>query len=437
MAMAARGSADRRTAPERRQTNSPMHLLYITYGYKPAYRLGGPIWSVSALAEGMARRGHKVTVFATNSNLDEDLDVPVDQPVEVDGVEVWYFRRTEPIKDHLPWFKYLSQSSGYMYTPALRGVMQTMLPDVDIVHTHMPYTYPSRVGAQLAIAANKPLFYHQRGVYHPEQLKYRKWKKRLYVDLVEKPIMRRATGLIALTPDEIDSFKALGVKTPIHLVPNGIEVEKFRRVPRAGSLTSLGITDAQKVILFMGRIHPIKDPGLLIDAFIKLAEGKSTAVLVMAGSDEHGLLAGLRARVEAKNLSSRFIAPGMVTGDQKLDLLARADVFVLSSVGEGLSMATLEALASGTPVVISKECNLGVVAEAGAGAVVERNAGIFAEAIGRFLADPDLRAGAGQRAYALARDKFGWPAILQKLEDIYRDALGARTEQAEDRAPRQ
>ncbi len=121
----------------------------------------------------MARRGHKVTVFATNSNLDEDLDVPVDQPVEVDGVEVWYFRRTQPTRIICPGLNTCRDRSGYMYTPALRGVMQTMLPDVDIVHTHMPYTYPSRVGAQLAIAANKPLFYHQRGVYHPEQLKYR------------------------------------------------------------------------------------------------------------------------------------------------------------------------------------------------------------------------------------------------------------------------
>ena len=78
-----------------------MHILYVTHGYKPAYRIGGPIWSVSAVAEGMVARGHRVTVFTTNSNLDEDLDVPVDRPVLVDGVEVWYFRRRDPIKKYL------------------------------------------------------------------------------------------------------------------------------------------------------------------------------------------------------------------------------------------------------------------------------------------------------------------------------------------------
>ena len=56
-----------------------MHILYVAHGYKPAYRLGGPVWSISALAEGMVARGHEVTVFAPNGNVDEDLDVPVGQ----------------------------------------------------------------------------------------------------------------------------------------------------------------------------------------------------------------------------------------------------------------------------------------------------------------------------------------------------------------------
>jgi len=59
-------------------TEAPLHILYAVHGYKPAYRVGGPILSVSAAAETLVRKGHQVTVFTTNSNLDEDLDVPVD-----------------------------------------------------------------------------------------------------------------------------------------------------------------------------------------------------------------------------------------------------------------------------------------------------------------------------------------------------------------------
>src|SRR5262245_10113191 len=141
-----------------------MHILHVTLGYKPAYQLGGPIPIVAALAEGMVARGHQVTVFATNGNGDVDLDVPTDRAVDVDGVSVWYFRRTEPLREHLPWLKYLSQSIGFLYTPDLVPVMRSMIESIDVVHTHMPFVYPTQAAARLAIASGRPLFYSQQGV---------------------------------------------------------------------------------------------------------------------------------------------------------------------------------------------------------------------------------------------------------------------------------
>jgi glycosyltransferase involved in cell wall biosynthesis len=413
-----------------------MHILHVTIGYKPAWRLGGPIASVAALAEGMAARGHDVTVFATNSNADEDLDVPTDRAVKFDGVDVWYFRRQEPLKRYFPWAKYLSQSVGYMYTPDLAAVMRSMLPLIDVVHTQMPFIYPTQAAARLALAAEKPLFYSQRGAFDPARLRFRGWKKAAYIRLVERPIMRRATGLVALTPEEIESFRALDGGTPIHLVPNGIEIDDFRRVPRPGALAGLGISEAHAVILFMARVHATKGPDLLVEAFIRVAREHPAAVLVMAGNDEQTLLPHLRARLAERGLAGRLIAPGLVAGEQKLDLLARADLFVLPSIGEGHSMATLEALASGTPAVLSRQCNLPIVAEAGAGAVVERSAEDLARAIGALLADRQAREQAGERAYRLARDRFGWAPALDRLEAIYAEALGrpvARIERSEIR----
>ena len=400
-----------------------MRILYVTPGYKPAYRLGGPIWSVSALAEGMAARGHDVTVFTPNGNGDEDLDVPTDRMVSVDGVAVRYFRREEPLKRYFPSIKYLSQSIGYLYTPDLLPILRGMLRSFDVVHTQMPFIYPTQAAARLAIKRHMPLFYSQRGLFGPSHLQFRALKKSLYIRLIERPIMRRATGLVALTPEEVRSFQAFGVKTPIHLVPNGIDVTRFRRSAVAGSLSELGISETDKVILFMARLHELKGPNLAVDAFIAIADRHPDAVLVLAGHDEQGLLPGVRARIGERNLTSRVIVPGMVDGERKLNLLARADVFVLPSAAEGLSMATLEALASGTPAIISRECNLPIVAEVGAGDVVGRTSGEFADALSRFLSNPATLQAAGERAYALARDHFGWTPILSRLEAIYSEAI--------------
>lgn len=404
-----------------------MHILYVSHAYKPAYRLGGPVWSISALAEGMAARGHRVTVFTTNGNGSEDLDVPTDRAVTVDGVTVRYFRREEPFKRYVPWFKYLSQSNGYLYTPDLVPEMRAMVGSVDVVHTQMPFVYPTQAAARLAIAGRRPLFYSQRGVFDPSRLQFRSWKKSLYVRLIERPIMRRATGLVALTPEEISSFQALGVKTPVHLVPNGIDVTRFRREPHPASMAALGINDAQQVVLFLARLHATKGPDVLVDAFIKIAAHHPEAVLVLAGSDEQGVIEGLRPRIDAAGLGARVICPGLITGERKLDLLARADLFALPSIGEGLSMAVLEALASATAVVISRECNLPIVESAGAGLVVARTVDDFARGLSSLLSERASLKAAGGRALVLARDQFGWAPILDRLEAIYTASIEGRT----------
>ena len=125
-----------------------MRILYAVHGYKPAYRIGGPILSVSATAENLVRKGHQVTVFTTNSNLDQDLDVPVDRPIDVNGVEVWYFRRKDVIQQYLPFVPYLSKSIGFLYCPRMKAELARHVPRVDVVHTHQPFIYPTYAAAQ-------------------------------------------------------------------------------------------------------------------------------------------------------------------------------------------------------------------------------------------------------------------------------------------------
>lgn len=406
-----------------------MHILYVVHGYKPAFRFGGPIWSVCAVAEEMVARGHRVTVFATNSNLNEDLDVPVDQPIQVDGVEVWYFKHLDLMRKYFWWLPYLSQSMGYLYAPAMRRAIIEILPSVDLVHTQMPFVYPGAIAGHLANSAHKPLFYNQRGSFHSERLKYRGLKKKLYIDLIEKPIMRKASGLIALTTEEVDSYRALGIQTPCHIIPNGIDIARFRRTARPDSLLDLQITSTSQVILFLGRLHPSKGVDLLVDAFSKIAVRHPDAVLVVAGPDEHGFAQELSNEAAQRNLTGRVILPGMVEGDRKIELLARSDLFVLPSTGEGFSIAILEALASGTPVIISPECHFPEVAQVGAGVIIERNVELLATAISKFLSDPQRLKTAADAAYTLARDHYGWIPIVDRLEKTYRSTIDQLNEE--------
>lgn len=397
-----------------------MRILFSTPGYKPAWRIGGPALSVAMLAESLVERGHEVVVFTTNTNFDRDLNVPTDRFVDVDGVRVRYFRREEPLKRFVPGIKYLSQSLGTLYAPEMAKALGETVPQMDVVHTHLPFVYPTLAAAQAASRCNVPYFYHQRGVFDPERLKFRALKKSLYLSLVEKPILRRATTLVALTDAERESFAALGVHTPCTVIPNGVHLPP-RRSEASDALAKreFGIESHHCVVLFMGRLHPIKGADRLLQAFERVAVDHPDALLVLAGPDEFAIERGFTERAKAAGLAERVRFPGMVTGPTKSALLHRADLFCLPSDAEGFSMAILEALAHSTAVVISPRCHFPAVADSGAGYIVDPTADALAGALRELLGQPQLLRQMGEAGRALVADHYTWDAVTTLMVDTY------------------
>ena len=389
-----------------------MKILYAVLGYKPAYRVGGPIHTVSAAAERLVRKGHEVVVFTTNSNLDEDLDVPTNQPIDVDGVQVWYFKHEEPIQKWLPFIPYLSKSIGFLYAPAMRAQLDRTVPSVDVVHTHMPFVYPTYAAGKAAIRHQKPLFYHQRGVFDPERLKFRGMKKRLYIKAIERPIMRRATTLIALTEAEVRSYRALGVQTPCRVIPNGVDIVDHQQSFDRSDYSFYNISPDEMVILFMARLHPIKGADRLIRAFLRIHSAFPKATLVMAGPDEWGIVEKFRQEIMSAGIGNRVLFPGMVTGETKQELLARADLFCLPSDAEGFSMAVLEAMAHKTAVLISPGCHFPAVESSCAGKVVPLSVDALASALSSLLADKKSLRVMGKSGYHLVKTEYTWDRTL-------------------------
>lgn len=401
-----------------------MRILFSVHGYKPAWRIGGPVISVSSLAETLVTQGHEVTVFTTNSNLDQDLDVPTDRIVDVQGVKVRYFRREEPLKRYLPNIKYLSQSIGTLYTPEMAAELQSVAGSVDLMHTHMPFVYPTLATARAAFRGRVPLFYHQRGVFDPERLKFRALKKLLYLSLIEKPILRKATTLIGLTEAERASYTALGVHTPCRVIPNGITLPPPASVERNEYLMrEMGIEPHRQLVLFMGRLHPIKGADRLLEAFARVAYRCPDAMLVLAGPDEFGIEAAFAAHAREAGLAARVMFPGMVSGERKSALLHRADLFCLPSDAEGFSMAILEALAHSTAVLISPRCFFPEVETVGAGRIVPPSVDQLEHALGELLAQPKALTTMGQAGRALVADRYTWQSVTSQMLDAYEEGI--------------
>jgi glycosyltransferase involved in cell wall biosynthesis len=297
--------------------------------------------------------------------------------------------------------------------------LDKLVPIADLVHTHLPFNYPTYAAAQAAFRHRKPLFYHQRGVFDPARLSFRSAKKRLYLDLIEKPILRRATTLIALTEAERQSYSLLGIKTRCSIIPNGVDAALYSRRYDRREMLNFGIREQDLVVLFMGRIHPIKGADILLDAFAELRDRVPSAVLVLAGPDEFGLEDRFKQKASSAGLSGRVLFPGMVEGARKLNLLGRADLFCLPSAAEGFSMAVLEALASHTAVLLSPGCNFSDVVTARAGRICDCTVEAIKSGLEAMLADKDELRSMGDRGRALVESRFTWDSVVDQLLDVY------------------
>lgn len=396
-----------------------LRILYVTPAYKPSYRIGGPIRSISSAAEKIAMKGHEVTVVTTNANLDQEVSVPLFRSVNVEGVRVWYFPRTEPLQKLFPFVPYVSRSMGFLYSPSLRRHLELEIPAADLVHTQMPFVYPTLAAGRAAFRYRIPLFYSQRGNYDPAHLQFRALKKKIYISLFERSIMKNATTLIALTETERASFREVAPSTPIEIVPNGVDVPRPRPDAPERIRRRFGIpTDAQ-VILFLGRLHPIKGAEKILESFLVVAPKHPNAFLIMAGPDEWRVEEHYREYVAAAGLSSRVVFAGMVEGEEKADILARADLLSLPSIGEGFSMAVLEGLASETAVMISPGCNFPEVEEAGAGVVVERAHIAMVTALEGLLSSSERLSVMGRAGRRLVEQHYSWDVITDRMLEVY------------------
>ncbi|MEW5882887.1 MAG: glycosyltransferase [Armatimonadota bacterium] len=393
-----------------------MRVLLTTVGYKPAWNIGGPVHTVVALAEGMARRGHEVWVAATDSNLTERLDVDTEAWHNLDGVRVRYFRMQDSWTKRIP-LDYFRKSNADYRAPGFARWLRGDAPRFDVVHSHLAFAHANRVAAVWCRERGVPFVYQQHGVFDPVRMRHRALKKRLAFALWERRVCESAAALIALTEYEAKTYRALGLSGRVAVIPNGVAPPGNPPPPGALLEHVPDISDEDVVALFLGRLHPTKGVDVAVEAFLRLDEPR--ARLVVAGPDEFGLREGLERRVREAGARVSFL--GSVAGELKGALLHRADLFVLPTVSEGFSIAVLEALAHGCPVLTTDGAHFPEIEQEGAGLLLPRTADAFAQAVAELAGNPERRKDMGASARRLVAERYTWERIVDRFEDLYKE----------------
>lgn len=359
-----------------------LKLLHVVPTYLPARRYGGPIVAVHGLCKALAARGHEIDVFTTNVDGEGVLDVPVGEPVTLDGVRVHYFRSEFP---RLYWSRSMPLRNVATY---------------DLVHSHAVYLWPGVAAARAARKAGVPYVISPRGMLVPELIRGKsRIVKTAWLQLVERRALAGAAAIHFTSQLEWDDARRTGLPLPSpFVVPNGIDVPPKPDVPRD-----------DHTLVFLGRINWKKGLDRVIEALQRLPGVR----FIAAGNDEESLTPTLIELAQKFGVADRVQFLGPVYGEAKHELLARATLFVLLSQSENFGNAVLEALAMETPAVLSPGVGL-------ADDVVRARAGaIGAESIAELLRDPARRAEMGGNGRALVESRFAWPRVAAEMEKEY------------------
>jgi glycosyltransferase involved in cell wall biosynthesis len=380
-----------------------MRILHVVPSYYPAVRYGGPIQSVHALATANVDRGHEVHVYTTNVDGPSNSQVPLGQPVDRDGVCVWYYATNMGRR------LYRSLDMGRALRSSLKGF--------DIVHLHSVFLWPTSAAARVARDVGVPYIVAPRGMLVKDLIQRKSSiAKRAWIALFERRNIDRAAAVHVTSEIESKELKELGFNPRrIALVPNGVELPPIES-PR-NSTTNAVSAQSRPVILFLGRVNWKKGIDRLIPAIVHVPE----AELVIAGNDEENYRPTLETLAERSGVAERVRFLGPVGNTEKWDLLRKAKMLVLPSYSENFGNVILEAMAVGCPVVVTPEVGLApTVRNANAGIVVEGTPEKLAAAINGLLQDRDQCRRMGEAGRRIATEQFSWDAIAGQMEQVYR-----------------
>jgi glycosyltransferase involved in cell wall biosynthesis len=233
---------------------------------------------------------------------------------------------------------------------------------------------------------------------------------------VERRTLARAAGFHATADLEAEEARKLGLPLPrVFVVPNGIDPEPPPAEALAASVRAL--LAGRPFLLYLGRLSWKKGLDRLIPALARVPD----TVLAVAGNDEEGIRPKLEALAREAGVAARVAFLGPVDGADKAALLHGCAALVLPSYSENFGNSVLEAMAAGRPVAVTPEVGLaGIVLEEKAGIVADGDPAGLGDALRALLADPGREA-MGGRGTEAARRRFGWAAVAEQMEGVYRE----------------
>jgi glycosyltransferase involved in cell wall biosynthesis len=381
-----------------------LRVLHVTPYFAPAFRYGGPPRSILGLCRSLADAGVDVEVFTTTANGPEPLP-PAAEGTTYEGVRVRYF----PIA----WPKRYWRGSG------LGASLGRAMADADLVHVHGLWNLTGWTAIARARAAGRPYVISPRGMLQPAAMRRHRVTKTAAYWTLERAHLRAAAFLHATS--FLEEYELAKCGPPVVAIPNGVTpgVVSAGAVERLRAQAQIDADD--EVVMFLGRLHPIKRLDLLAQAFAAVHRARPGARLVIAGPDEGGYRRQIEHVFAPIAHVTRWL--GAVDSETTSALFAASRALVQCSDSESFGMSVAEALTAGLPAIVTDRSPWSQIGTLGCGYSVAHEPAAIASAVLQILEHPAEGRAMGVRGKTWAHDVFGWAAIGRSMRDAYQHVV--------------
>ncbi|MBV9892942.1 MAG: glycosyltransferase [Chloroflexi bacterium] len=372
-----------------------------------AERYGGPSHAIVGMGRALCQAGVEVLIATTDADGSADrLSVPVGETLSWHDVPTVMFRRQ--------W------SEAFKYSAPLSRWLHDNVGNYDVVHIHAVFSHACLAAASASRRRDVPYIVRPLGTLDPWSLHQKANRKRALWQFGGKRMLKGAAAVHYTTlAEQTLAETGLGLQRGV-VIPLGVDDTLFEDA----SGEALQLCDGAPYVLVLGRLHPKKGLERFIDAFLEATEdsGLGRWRLAIAGDGEPAYVAGLRQSVQRHDTAAKVQFVGWLTGERKAAALREAQLLALPSHQENFGIVVAEALACGTPVLISEFVNLAdEIRRAGAGWIVPLEHSAVVDALRQALRNDDARGVRGRAGRELARARFTWNSVGAQLAGLYSD----------------
>jgi glycosyltransferase involved in cell wall biosynthesis len=286
---------------------------------------------------------------------------------------------------------------------------EVTLRHVDIIHNHSLWMMPNVYAGSVVKNSQCRLVVSPRGTLSEYALKLNALQKKIFWRIFQGPALANASCFHATAECEYEDIRRVGFKQPVCIIPNGIDLPSFEKKHQGN----------RKQVLFLGRIHPKKGVDILLRSWQMVESRFPDWDLHIVGPDNGGYLDEMQLLAKKLQLN-RTIFTGPLFGENKLNAYRSANLFVLPTHSENFGMTVAEALAAGTPAIVSKGAPWEGLRENGAGWWIDVGEEALVTCFEEALSTPhEQLAQMGEAGYEWMKRDFSWQRIGEQFKITY------------------